>query len=69
MSSQLVNFHKSMIQISNNIKGAKKRRLGEALNIPISNEISKHLGCLLVQVKIKRKGFSEVILKSHRKPF
>ena len=43
MFRQLDNFHESSIQFSNNIQGAKKRRLGEAQSIPISNGISKYL--------------------------
>ena len=67
MSSQLVNFHKSSIQISNNIQGATKRRLGEALSIPLSNGIRKYLGCPIIQGRIKMSIFSKVILKSHEK--
>ena len=52
MSGQLVNFHKSLIQISNNIQGATKRRLGEALSIPLSNGISKYLGCPIIHGRI-----------------
>ena len=40
LSGQLVNFHKSTIQISNNIQGTAKRRLEEALSIHTSNDIS-----------------------------
>ena len=57
MSSQLVNFHKSSIQISNNIQGATKRRLGEALSIPLSNGIRKYLGCPIIQGRIKMSIF------------
>ena len=64
LSSQLVNFHKSTIQISNNIQGTTKRRLREALSIPTSNGISKYLGCPLVQGKVNRSSFAEVVLKS-----
>ena len=64
MSSQLVNFHKSFIQISNNIQGASNRRIGEVINIPISNRINKYLRCPIFQGKAKRDMFSEVILKS-----
>ena len=64
MFGQLVNFHKSSVQISNNIQGAMKRRLREALNIPISNGISKYLGYQIFQGRVKRSTFSEVILKS-----
>ena len=67
MSSQLVNFHKFAVQISNNIQGAMKRRLGEALSIPLSNGISKYLGCPIIQGRIKMNTFSEVILKSQKK--
>ena len=64
MSGQLVNFHKFFIQMSNNIQGAAKRRIGEVLNIPISNRINKHLGFPIFQGRAKRDTFSEVILKS-----
>ena len=57
MSGQLVNFRKPSIQFSNNIQGAIKRRLGEALNILISNGISKNLGCPLNQGRVKRSTF------------
>ena len=40
LSGQLVNFHKSMVQISNNIQRSTKRILREILNIPISNGFS-----------------------------
>ena len=63
ISSQLVNFHKSLVQISNNIHGAMKRRLRKALSIPLSNGISKYLGTPIIQGRIKRNTFSEVILK------
>ena len=61
---QLVNFHKSTIQISKNIQGTTKRKLGEALSILTSNYISKYLGCLLVQGRVNRSSFFEVVLKS-----
>ena len=64
LSGQLVNFRKSLIQISNNIQGTTKRRLGEALSIPTSNDISKYLGCPLVQGRVNRSSFAEVVLKS-----
>ena len=67
MSGQLVNFHKSSVQISNNIQGAMKRRLREELNIPISNDISKYLGCPIFQGRAKRSTFFVVILKSQKK--
>ena len=67
LSGQLVNFQKSMVQISNNIQGTLKRKLGEVLNIPISNGISKFLGCPIIQGRIKRNNFVEVILKSQKK--
>ena len=44
-----------------------KRRLGEALNISMSNGISKYLGCPIIQGRIKRNTFFEVILKSKKK--
>ena len=40
-----------------------KRRLGEALNIPLSNGINKYLGCLIIQGRIKINTFSKVILE------
>ena len=49
-----MNFHKSLVQISNNIEGAMKRRIREASNIPISNGISKYLGCPISQGRVKR---------------
>ena len=67
MSGQLVNFHKSWVQFSNNILRAMKRRLGEALKITMSNGIRKYLECLIIQGRIKRNTFSEVILKSQKK--
>ena len=67
MSGQLVNFRKSSVQFSNNIQGAMKRRLGKALNISMSNGISKYLGCPIIQGRVKRSIFSEVILKSQKK--
>ena len=48
LSGQLVNLHKSSVQISNNVQGAMKRRLGEVLNIPISNSFSKYLCCPII---------------------
>ena len=66
MLGQLVNFHESPVQFSNNMQGATKRRLGEALNIPRSNGISKYLGCPIIQ-GVKKSTFSEVILKSQTK--
>lgn len=66
-SGQLVNFHKSLVQISSNIQGAIKSRLGEALSIPLFNDISKYLSCLIIQGRIKRSTFFEVILKSKKK--
>ena len=67
LSGQLLNSHKSSIQISNNIQGTTKRRLGEALNIPTSNDISKYLGCPLVQGRVNRSSFAKVVLKSQKK--
>ena len=67
MSGQLVNSHKSLVQFLNNIQGAMKRRLVEALNISMSNGISKYLGCQIIQGMIKRRTFSKVILKSQKK--
>ena len=67
MSGQLVNFHKFSVQFSNNIQGAMKRRLGETLNISMSNGITKYLGCQIIQGRIKRSTFSKVILKSQKK--
>ena len=67
MSSQLVNFCKSSVQFSNNIQGAMKRRLREALNISMSNSINKYLGCPIIQGRVKRSTFSDVILKSQKK--
>ena len=54
---QLVKFHKSVVQFSNNMQGVTKMRLRETLSIPISNGISKYLGCPLVQGRIKRSIF------------
>ena len=62
-----MNFHKSTVQLSNNIQVAMKRRLGEAFNIHISNGISKYLCCLIIQGRIKMNTFAEVILKSQKK--
>ena len=62
-----MNFQKSIIQISNNVQGTTKRRLGEALSIPTSNGISKYLGCPLVKGRFNRSSFAEVILKSQKK--
>ena len=67
MSRQLVNFHQSSVQFSNNMHGATKRRLGEALNIHCSSGISKYLGCPIIQGRVKRSTFYEVILKSKKK--
>ena len=67
LSRQLVNFHKSMVQFSNNMKGATKRRLREALDIPIFNGISKYLGCPFIQGRIKISSFFEIFLKSQKK--
>ena len=67
MSRQLVNFHQSSVQFLNNMHGATKRRLGEALNIQRSNGISKYLGCPIIQGRVKRSTFYEVILKSQKK--
>ena len=47
--SNLENLQKSDVQISNNMQGVTKRRLGEDLSISISNIISKYLSCPLVQ--------------------
>ena len=66
MSDQLVNFHKSSVPFSNNIQWAMKRRLGEVLNVSKSNGISKYLGYPIIQGRIKRITFSEVILKSQK---
>ena len=49
-----MNFHKSSVQISNNIQVAMKRSLWEALNIPIFNGISKYFGCPVVQGKVNK---------------
>ena len=54
---------KSM-ESSNNVQGAMKRRLREALNIPIYNDISMYLGYPIFQGRVKRSTFSKVILKS-----
>ena len=67
LSGQLVNFHKSSIQISNNIQGTTKKRLGEVLSIPTSNGISKYLGCPSVQGRVNRSSFADVVLKSQNK--
>ena len=45
-----------------------KRRLGEVLNIPISNSISKYLACPMIQGRVKRstlifRGGSQVTRK------
>ena len=61
-----MNFHKSSIQISNNIQGAMKRKLWEALNISISKGISKYFGCPIVQGKVNKSTVSQVILKSQK---
>ena len=44
-----------------------KRRLGEALNIHISNDINKYLECPIIQGKVKMSVFHEVILKFQKK--
>ena len=44
-----------------------KRRLGETLNIHISNGLSKYLGCPIIQGRVKRNTFSKVIFKSQKK--
>ena len=67
MFGQLVNFHKSSIQISNNVQGAMKRRLRETLNIHIFNGINGYLGCPITQGRVKRNTCSEVILRFHKK--
>ena len=38
-----------------------KRRVREALNIHISYDISNYLGCLIIQGRVKKSTFSEVI--------
>ena len=55
LSSQLVNFHKSVVQIYNNIQRATKKRLGEALSILVFNWLSKYLSCPLIKGRIKKK--------------
>ena len=67
MFGRLVNFHKSSIQFSINIQWAMKIILGEALNISMSNGMSKYLGCPITQGMIKINTFSKVILKSQKK--
>ena len=62
----LSDFHKSSVQFLNNIQGAMKKRLGKALNISMSNGISKYRGSPIIQGRIKRSIFSEVILKSQK---
>ena len=59
-----MNFHKCVMQISNNIQGATKKRLDEVLNIPISNGISKYLGSM---TKKKEVPFMKYLLKSNKK--
>ena len=66
LSSQLA--HKSAMQISNHFQGATKRRLGEALNIPLSNNIGKCLSCPIIKGRIKRNSCSKVIDNSRKKP-
>ena len=67
LSSQLVNFHKSVVQISNNIQRATKKRLGEALSILVFNWLSKYLSCPLIKGRIKKSSFSEMIINSQKK--
>lgn len=62
-----MNFHKSSIQFLNNFQWAIKRRVGKAIKIHMSNDISKYLGCPLGQDRIKRSTFSEVIRKFQKK--
>ena len=57
MSSKLVNLHKSLVQFFNNIQGAMKRRLEEALNILLFNDINKYLDCPISQGRVKRSTF------------
>ena len=44
-----------------------RKRLEKALSIPISNDISKYLGCPIIQGRVKRDTFYKVILKSQKK--
>ena len=67
MSGQLVNLHKSLVKFFNNIQGAMKRRLEEALNILLSNDINKYLDCPIIQGRVKRSTFFGVVLKSKNK--
>ena len=57
LSRQLVNFHKSSIRFLNNIQGAMKRMLGEALSITICTGISNYLGYPITQSRVKRSTF------------
>lgn len=43
-----------------------KRRLGEALNIPISKDISKCPGSPIIQGRVKTSTFCKVLLKSQK---
>ena len=53
--------------ISNDIQWATKRRLEKALSILLLNDISKYLGCSIIQNRIKKSSFLEVIIKSQKK--
>ena len=66
MSRQLVNFQEFFVQFSHNIQRDLKRILGEALNISHSNSISEYLGCPIIQGRVKKSTFYEVILKSQK---
>ena len=61
-----MNFHKFAVQFSNNMQGTTKRRLGDALSIPLSNGISKYLGCPFIQGRIKKAHFLKSFLNLKR---
>lgn len=44
MSSQLVNFEKSLIYFSNNVDESDKRRIESELGVRIANILEKYLG-------------------------
>jgi len=58
---QIVNYNKSAIQFSKNMKKNQKQKIRELLQIQGNTNIDKYLGCPMIKGKINKETFSEVI--------
>ena len=64
MSDQVVNYHKSVFQCTNNVSENEKRDFASILGMSETNNLGEYLGSPVINTKVTKETFSSVINKT-----